>query len=699
MSLTRDPDATELELDTSLQHSRDNSLYATPMPSFSEHPQTPPSQIYTATYSGVNVLESVIHGIAVMRRRHDSSFNATQLLKVAGVDKAKRTKILEKEVHVGTHEKVQGGYGKFQGTWIPYDRAVALAQQYGVYEQLKPLFLFNVADDTPTKEQATAKRRLEEPAVAATATATNGFYRTMSRQPSALGRAYSTLTETDEPEVSSPKKPKVESKLEVFEHDLEIDNPNAPFTLAPLSGPITEHEHSKEIITQIFLSQDADTLADAVGESALVDVNLDVAIDELGHTALHWASALARIPLATELVRRGSVRTRGNNHGESPLIRAVLVTNNYDQGSFGELLDLLYPCVPLLDHQHRSVLHHIALTAGIKRRSAASRYYLETLLEWLVKTGGPQAKGSVTLGRFMSETVNAQDKNGDTCLNIAARIGNRAIVQQLLDVGADPSIPNRAGLRPVDFGINVNGLSVKPLSHSSTAVAPQQQSSQKILDSMQQVLNRLDADFQSEISAKQSGIDELHFKLRTATTRLSESRRNLETLKESERILGELKQKIANIDKATAEEETRFLEQTTELGSIGNYDVDFDADEPFRVLPVYDAVMAQIPEKSLDEIQIDPRQINRDQLPPAQVLRARITAYRENEKALKQTIEALNSGSQQLEQKFRRVVALCTGVPEDKVDGILDGLVQAVESDPDEVDMGRVVGFLRKVDV
>ena len=43
-----------------------------------------------------------------MRRRADSYVNATQILKVAGVDKGRRTKILEKEILPGTHEIVQG---------------------------------------------------------------------------------------------------------------------------------------------------------------------------------------------------------------------------------------------------------------------------------------------------------------------------------------------------------------------------------------------------------------------------------------------------------------------------------------------------------------------------------------------------------------------------------------------------------------
>ena len=53
-----------------------------------------------------------------MRRKTDSWLNATQILKVAEFDKPHRTRILEREVQKGEHEKVQGGYGKYQG-WHP----------------------------------------------------------------------------------------------------------------------------------------------------------------------------------------------------------------------------------------------------------------------------------------------------------------------------------------------------------------------------------------------------------------------------------------------------------------------------------------------------------------------------------------------------------------------------------------------------
>ena len=105
---------------------------------------------------------------AVMRRRADSWLNATQILKVAQIEKGRRTKILEKEILSGQHEKVQGGYGRYQGTWINYTRGRQFCKQYGVEELLSPLLDYDIGSDgtgntafadTPTKEQAQAANR------------------------------------------------------------------------------------------------------------------------------------------------------------------------------------------------------------------------------------------------------------------------------------------------------------------------------------------------------------------------------------------------------------------------------------------------------------------------------------------------------------------------------------------------------------
>lgn len=65
--------------------------------------------------SQVPVYEFNVAGNHVMRRRSDDWINATHILKVADYDKPARTRILEREVQKGVHEKVQGGYGKYQG--------------------------------------------------------------------------------------------------------------------------------------------------------------------------------------------------------------------------------------------------------------------------------------------------------------------------------------------------------------------------------------------------------------------------------------------------------------------------------------------------------------------------------------------------------------------------------------------------------
>src|ERR1700710_2632967 len=95
--------------------------------------------VFKAVYSNVSVYEMEVNGVAVMRRRSDSWLNATQILKVAGIDKGKRTKVLEKEVLTGKFEKLQGGYGKYQGRWIDYARGREFCRQYGVEEPLLPL--------------------------------------------------------------------------------------------------------------------------------------------------------------------------------------------------------------------------------------------------------------------------------------------------------------------------------------------------------------------------------------------------------------------------------------------------------------------------------------------------------------------------------------------------------------------------------
>ncbi|KAI9338504.1 transcription regulator HTH, apses-type DNA-binding domain-containing protein, partial [Obelidium mucronatum] len=99
--------------------------------------------ITPATYSGVHVLQQAdTTGQPVMRRAHDDYINATQVLRAAGFPKTQRTKILERDISGGVHEKASGGFHMFQGTWVPLETAIRLARKHGVNDLLTPLFSY-----------------------------------------------------------------------------------------------------------------------------------------------------------------------------------------------------------------------------------------------------------------------------------------------------------------------------------------------------------------------------------------------------------------------------------------------------------------------------------------------------------------------------------------------------------------------------
>lgn len=87
-------------------------------------------RIYSATYSNVPVYEYNVSGNHIMRRRSDDWINATHILKVADYDKPARTRILEREVQKGVHEKVQGGYGKYQGNSARQTRPITTTERH-----------------------------------------------------------------------------------------------------------------------------------------------------------------------------------------------------------------------------------------------------------------------------------------------------------------------------------------------------------------------------------------------------------------------------------------------------------------------------------------------------------------------------------------------------------------------------------------
>lgn len=85
-------------------------------------------------------------------------------------------------------------------------------------------------------------------------------------------------------------------------------------------------------------------------------------------------------------------------------------------------------------------------------------------------------------------------------------------------------------------------------------------------------------------------------------------------------------------------------------------------------------------------------------LPSKEVLDARTRAYKRVNSRLEDKAKGLQAKSSELEGQMLRVIGLCTGVPEGKVEGMMEQLKAAVRSEREEVDVGRVREFLRRVE-
>jgi regulatory protein SWI6 len=87
--------------------------------------------------------------------------------------------------------------------------------------------------------------------------------------------------------------------------------------------------------------------------------------------------------------------------------------------------------------------------------------------------------------------------------------------------------------------------------------------------------------------------------------------------------------------------------------------------------------------------------------PSVAELRTLKKIYETNNDRLQQQSTQLKSRSSQLEHLYRKVVSLCTGVAEDKVEDQLSALLAAVESEKGALgreEAGRVREFLIKVE-
>ncbi|KAJ8602755.1 hypothetical protein MRB53_042382 [Persea americana] len=292
--------------------------------------------IYKSVYSNVPVLEIVIRSIPVMRRRKDDWMNATQILKVAGFDKPQRTRILEREVQKGEHEKVQGGYGKYQGTWIPFERGVELATQYEVADIMAPILNYRAGSATPP------------PALS-------------------IRRAASRTVKPAVPRV--PRKPKGTPR-----------KVRAPIQRVVPPTRILSSEISDASVEDYKSGRSASpNRTDGSSGSETEDNGQAIFSDQTFSFAL--ASAMGLLDVVAYLKRAGADIASGNNDAQTPFMRVVAFCNNYDLKTFPEIVQQLKDSAHIADNDGRTVFHHIALSTNQanKSKQAAARVLYRTV--------------------------------------------------------------------------------------------------------------------------------------------------------------------------------------------------------------------------------------------------------------------------------------------------------------------------------
>jgi transcription factor MBP1 len=225
----------------------------------------------------------------------------------------------------------------------------------------------------------------------------------------------------------------------------------------------SQHQMWADALLDYFMLLDSDEGFVAPPEPPL-SVNLDRPIDEKGHSAMHWAAAMGDVEVVKELLRRGARLDCISNNLETPLMRAVMFTNNYDKDMMPRMIRIFAPTVPRTDWFGSTVFHHIAATTSSANKFVCARYYFDCIINKLAETWIPDE---------VTRLLNVQDQNGDTAVMIAARNGARKCVRSLLGRNVIVDIPNKKGETADDLIRELNSRRrARPRQASSSPFAP-----------------------------------------------------------------------------------------------------------------------------------------------------------------------------------------------------------------------------------
>ena len=193
-------------------------------------------------------------------------------------------------------------------------------------------------------------------------------------------------------------------------------------------------------------------------------------------------------------------------------------------------------------------------------------------------------------------------------------------------------------------------------------------------------------------------IDRLNEQLRDFSALQKADLERLQELKERVKLRDKRQAKVANLKRAIQDRRTSSSARKGNVKHLAPIDTDT---EPTWLAD--DSATSVLATETPDGAPTDSQRqlLLNDELHSS--VPARLNAYLQHNALLRRQADELKSRSSEVEALYRKVVSLCTGVEEGRVEGCLTGLVAAVESErgcfgEGEVEVGRVRSFLRRVE-
>jgi transcription factor MBP1 len=185
-----------------------------------------------------------------------------------------------------------------------------------------------------------------------------------------------------------------------------------------------EHTIYGDELLDYFVAAGDDAQSNLLAPKPPANFDVNRPIDQQGNNALHWACAMGDVQVTRDLLGRGA-NPAAQNHGsaETPLIRAVLFTNNYDKRTFPKIVDLLAHTIVERDAYGATVFHHIAETGRSRGKWSCARYYSEVLINKM-QDMGPS---------YIHALLTSVDANHDTAALCAIRNGCVKVATFLLN--------------------------------------------------------------------------------------------------------------------------------------------------------------------------------------------------------------------------------------------------------------------------